>query len=408
MQKRVLIFDSGKEWGGGTNSLIELLKRIDKDAFKFYALFYRNYRKGDESDIKSELENLGINFISLDQKKLPFFAKALKELVRVVLFFSKTLQKPLIFLIDYRCRITRDAKMIARLLQEHRIDLLYMNNQPSSNLEGTIAAGIAGVAVLQHTRIEPRLNPIEVRLSNRWVTKIICVSEAVRGSIVRQGIDSSKCLVVHNGIDAKTALRRSVHDVRSKWGIAETDVLVGTVCSLVKRKRVGDFIEVASMIARRMVITEPAGRPVKFIVVGEGPEEKNLKTEVEKRSLTDKFIFAGFQPDAISFINAMDIFVLTSEKEGLPRVILEAMLMAKPVVASDIAGPSELVINDETGYLLPLGKPEMFADRITGLIGEPGMMAQMGDKGRKRVIEEYSIDKYVEGVTAVLSEVTGN
>ncbi len=219
---------------------------------------------------------------------------------------------------------------------------------------------------------------------------------------------SSKCLVVHNGIDAKTALRRSVHDVRSKWGIAETDVLVGTVCSLVKRKRVGDFIEVASMIARRMVITEPAGRPVKFIVVGEGPEEKNLKTEVEKRSLTDKFIFAGFQPDAISFINAMDIFVLTSEKEGLPRVILEAMLMAKPVVASDIAGPSELVINDETGYLLPLGKPEMFADRITGLIGEPGMMAQMGDKGRKRVIEEYSIDKYVEGVTAVLSEVTGN
>ena len=72
MQKRVLIFDSGKEWGGGTNSLIELLKRIDKDAFKFYALFYRNYRKGDESDIKSELENLGINFISLDQKKLTF------------------------------------------------------------------------------------------------------------------------------------------------------------------------------------------------------------------------------------------------------------------------------------------------------------------------------------------------
>ena len=73
-------------------------------------------------------------------------------------------------------------------------------------------------------------------------------------------------------------------------------------------------------------------------------------TKVNERNLDSRIIFTDFQSDAISYINALDIFVMPSEKEGLPRVILEAMLLGKPVIASDVTGPSELVVDGETGF----------------------------------------------------------
>ena len=111
--KNILILDTGKEWGGGTNSLLELLRRIDKKKYKFTALFYHNYCKPDEicasfnplfnkggkggfsgvSDIKTEIEKLGIDFILFKSTKQPIYAKILKEIGRAVLFFNEKLKK---------------------------------------------------------------------------------------------------------------------------------------------------------------------------------------------------------------------------------------------------------------------------------------------------------------------------
>jgi hypothetical protein len=87
--KHIVVLDTGKEWGGGTNSLLELLKRIDKTKYRFSVLFYYNYKKGDDSDIKREIEKLGINFVLLSQKKQPIIAKLLKEMGRVMFFFQQ-------------------------------------------------------------------------------------------------------------------------------------------------------------------------------------------------------------------------------------------------------------------------------------------------------------------------------
>lgn len=84
--QRILVLDTGKEWGGGTNSLLELLKRIDRGKYHFTALFYNNYKKGNESDIKTEIEKLGIDFILSERKKQPILAKVLKESGRLFLF----------------------------------------------------------------------------------------------------------------------------------------------------------------------------------------------------------------------------------------------------------------------------------------------------------------------------------
>lgn len=402
MAKRILILDTGKEWGGGTNSLLELLKRIDKDKYHFTALFYNNYKKGTDSDIKSELEKLGIGFLLLEQKKQPVIAKILKELVRALFFFNKQAKKYLVFLIDYQLRIKTNAKKILEILKNLRIDLLYLNNQPSSNLEGIIASKKIGISALQHSRIATTLNSFEVKTVNQWLPHMICVSEGVKDEFVKQGIDATKCSVVYNGIDLDTKPQTSSHDIRKKWGVSENDILIGTVGSLIKRKRITDLIDAVYISINK------TKNPVKCIIVGDGPERGNLFKYVQRKKLHDKVIFTGFQSDAISYINAMDIFVLPSEKEGLPRVILETMLMSKPVVASNVTGPSELVVYGETGFLVAVGQSSLLADVLLKLIKSPELRRHMGENARERVIEIFSIEKYVNGVEKVFAEVLGH
>ncbi|GER93556.1 glycosyltransferase family 1 protein [hot springs metagenome] len=397
--KKILILDTGKEWGGGTNSLLELLKRIDKNKYRFIALFYNNYKKGSDSNIKTEIEKLGIDVLLLEQKKQPAIAKILKELFRALFFFNRQLRKYMVFIIDYQFRIKSNAKKIANTLKDLKIDLLYMNNQPSSNLEGIIASKITGIPALQHSRIETRLNPFEVKAANLWLKKMICVSEGVKNTFVRQGIDAKKCVVVYNGIDPETKPSMPPHEVRKKWEVSENDILIGTVGSLIKRKRLKDLIEAISIAANKTDHT------IKCIIIGEGTERENLVDLVKRKNLHDKVIFTGFQVDAVSYINAMDIFVLTSEKEGLPRVILEAMLMGKPVVASNVTGPAELVVDGETGFLVPVMNIDTIVNAILKLIQNPDLRNQLGEKARKRAIEHFSIEKYVTGVEKIFEEV---
>lgn len=157
--------------GRGTVSLIELLKGIDKEKYQFIAVFYYNYKKGNESDIKSELEKLKIPFILLPQKTQSIKIKILKECVRNIFFFNKKIKKLAIFWIDYFYKTKANTEKIVQLIKEFDIDLLYMNNQPITNLEGILASKITGIPAILHCRIEPKLNYFLVKYVNQWVKK---------------------------------------------------------------------------------------------------------------------------------------------------------------------------------------------------------------------------------------------
>ncbi|MDP2682715.1 MAG: glycosyltransferase family 4 protein [Deltaproteobacteria bacterium] len=397
--KRIVILDTGKEWGGGTNSLIELLKRMDKSRYEFSAVFYNNYKMGKDSDIKTEMEKLGCKFILIEQTSQKVYLKILKEVTRIALFFSEGLKKRAIFYLDYLFRILPDSDKIAALIRDGGCDLLYMNNQPSSNLEGILAAKALNLKCIQHSRIDVSLNSFEADAVNNGVSKVICVSKGVMDSLVRSGVSPQKCVVVYNGIDSAMKPIASVLEIRRMYGINDDEILIGTAGSLIKRKRINDLIE--SLVELR----EKSDKPFKCMVVGDGPEQENLQKEVLQRGLKEKVIFTGFQSDAISHINAMDIFALPSEKEGLPRVILEAMLMAKPVVACNVTGSSELVIDGETGFLVSVKGADMLANALLKLEASDDLRRRMGEKGRMRVIERFTIGKYVNGVSNIFEEV---
>jgi glycosyltransferase involved in cell wall biosynthesis len=396
--KRILLLDTGREWGGGTNSLLELLKRIDRGRFDITVLFYEDVRKGDGPSIGTVVGSLGFPFLLKERRGIPGWAKAVKEVARVAVGWSRPLRARAVFAVDFRWRIRPDADVIARILREGRFDLLYLNNQPSTNLEGILAAYDAGVPSLQHSRIETELNASEVNAVNRMLTRMICVSDGVKETFVSQGVHGEKCTVIYNGIDGGSRPAIPPSKIRREWDIPGDHILLGTVGSLVRRKRVDDFLMILAMVSAG------GSRSVSGMVVGDGPEKYRLAAKARRMGVDGICRFTGFQAEALSYINAMDIFVFPTEREGFPRVLLEAMLMGKPVVASRVAGSEQLVLDGETGFLIPVGRTEGFASAVDRLVADPDLRGRMGGNGLRRVLSDYSIEKYVQGVERILRE----
>lgn len=393
MTIRILLLDTGKEWGGGTNSMLELLKRIDRQAFTVTALFYRNYPKGDASNLKAELEKIGIPLEILPPRRQPLLAKLGKELARGLLKPFPSLRQRAVHAIERWWRIAPLSRALAKILRQGGYDLLYMNNQPSSNQEGYLAAEMAGVPVVQHCRIEATLSRAEVDVVNRVAKRLICVSDGVRDTLVAQGVSPDLCRVVHNAIDGRQALPDPVVIP----GLAPGALVVGSVGSLIVRKANDHLLRAAAAIREQVP-------PFHLVLVGEGPEQERLEALAAKLGLAGQVTFAGFQQTPLAWVAAMDVLVLASAKEGLPRVILEAMLLGRPVIASDIVGSRELVENGRSGLLYPYGDEGALGRHLVTLLTDGALRHRWGAAGRARVLQEFSIEHYVAGVQALLAE----
>lgn len=395
MSRRILLLDTGKEWGGGTNSMMELLKRIDRNRYDITPLFFDNYARGSDGDLRGALAEIGYELKLLPRLRQPLWAKLAKEFSRGLLAWSPRLKNRIVFGIEKTWRIMPDARRIAKVLAAENYGALYLNNQPSSNLEGLLAAELAQRPVVQHCRIEADLNREEVMTVNRVVRRVICVSHGVAETLIAQGVDASRCAVVLNGVDGRQALPEGM-PVRTAQGLAPDAIVVGTVGSLVPRKGVMSLLR---------SLHDAGDKSVHGLIVGAGPKRAELESATKSLGLAEHVRFTGFQREPLPFIAAMDIFCLASSREGLPRVILEAMLLGKPVVALDIPGCRELVRHGETGFLIPVGDGAGLTAALVKLIRDAGLRKHMGDKGREVVLREYSIERYVQGVTNIFDEV---
>lgn len=391
---KILLLDTGNEWGGGTNSLFELLKRIDRRRFDVTCLFYRDYPKG-QSSLSQELAAIGIPLRLLPQRKQPWWAKLAKELVRGVFAWHRPLRQRLVKRIEQAWRIAPNAEAIAQQLRAGGFDLLYMNNQPRSNLEGYLAAERSGVPVVQHCRIEPLLDAADAAIVNRVAAKVIGVSNGVVAALQAKGVQPEKCVAVLNGIDPHQPLPDG-QAVRAQLALSEDEVVFGAVGQLVERKGLRYLLQaMATLVAQQL--------PVRLLLVGDGPQRAELERLAASLGIADKVLFAGFQQQPLHYTAAMDICVLVSQSEGLPRVLLEAMLLGKPVVASRVVGSQELVADGETGLLVPYADSTALAEALRKLVADHALRQRMGAAGAQRVKAHYTIANYVAGTEAILA-----
>ena len=393
--KRILLLDTGNEWGGGTNSMFELLKRLDRQRFAVTCCFYKDYRKGKEGRLLSEeLADIGIPLIVLPSLRQPLWAKLAKEIGRGLFAWSPRLKKQIVLGVEVQWRIKPRVIALRQLLGENDYDLLYMNNQPASNLEGYLAGEMAGVPVVQHCRIEPALHASEAAVVNRVARHIICVSQGVADALAAQHIAKSRLRVVYNAIDSRAALPAPV-----ELPAAAGNLVIGTVGQLTTRKGAHHLLQAVATL-------KSEGLLVSCLILGEGPQRAELESTAKRLGITGQVSFLGFQSQPLAWVQVMDICVLCSTKEGLPRVVLEAMLAGKPVIGSDVTGTRELVVNEETGLLYAYGDIPALTAALRRLLGDALLRRAMGEAGRRRVVERFSIDSYVAGVAGVLDEAT--
>ena len=395
-KSKILLLDTGKEWGGGTNSMLELLKRINRDKFDITCCFYSDYSRAEGETIGQVLNGIGIPLIVIPQRPQPVWAKLLKEAGRSLLFFSRSARKALTRHVDIMWRIRPNVSKIETLFTQGGFDTLYMNNQPGSNEEGYLAAAKLQARLIQHCRIEPVLTPPLVKLVNAHATKIIAVSHGVERVLLEHGVRPELCTTVNNAIDIHQPLPdRSA--MRQRLNIDDDTFVFGSIGSLIPRKANHHTLEALAQFSQK----HPQAK-WKMVLVGEGAERRALAEQARALGIESRVIFTGFQNTPFDYLATFDAFILASKSEGLPRVVLEAMLLNIPVIGSQVTGTAELIDHDSTGLLFPWSDVSQLAQHLDNIWADAELRARLAAAAYQNVCHNYAIENYVSGVEAVL------
>ncbi len=229
------------------------------------------------------------------------------------------------------------------------------------------------------------------RLSSRVPTKIICCAEAARVAHRNRGYDGSKMMVIPNGCDLELFhLNQDARAAaRTQMRLGADEIVVGVVGRFDPLKDYPTFVSAASIVADR----HPN---VKFMMVGRRLDAENseLRGLIRESKCADRFLLLGEQSNIHDWFSAMDVFCLSSTKEGFPNVVCEAMAMNLPCVVTD-AGDARLIVGD-SGIVVETCSPERLADGLTAIICKTDEERKgLGELARRRVEAHFSISRAV-------------
>ena len=238
------------------------------------------------------------------------------------------------------------------------------------------------------------LQPNErLSLDRRWCQRIIAVSDSVKEDLVeRTGLPEHLITVIHSGVD-----RAASNELVDVFKRGRTPV-VGTAGPLEAVKGFPFFLGAAARVLSR-------GREVEFVIAGAGPEESNLRRLARELGINDHVTFVPNLLDFDNALAAMDIFVLPSLQQGIGTIMLEAMALGRPVIATKVGGVYRAVRDNETGLLVPPSNSEALAERIVELLDNPAQARAIGQTARETVEREFNVERMVEQTAAVYREV---
>jgi len=296
-----------------------------------------------------------------------------------------------------------------RLIRKGRYHIVHTHSSKAGVL-GRLAAKLAGTPIIVHTLHSLVFHDYQPWAVNRlwWVVKKLCapmtdhfisVSSIISQKAIAAGIGPpEKFTTIYSGMELDWFLDSNVDPaaVRREFGIPEDAPVVGKIARLFSLKGHDQLLDAAPEVVRR----HP---DVRFFLIGDGLLYEHLRRRARKAGILDNFVFAGLIPrERIpEMIAPMDVVVHTSLREGLARVLPQALAMGKPCVSFDIDGAPEVVIPGETGYLVKPGDDRELANAISALLDDPHLRARMGEAGRHRVDPAFRAETMVEQIASV-------
>lgn len=209
-----------------------------------------------------------------------------------------------------------------------------------------------------------------LKYNHKSVKRIICVSDCIK-EITAPSIRNSEVLTtVHSGIDVNKFGHQNTGKLRSEYGIAEDVLLIGNIAALAPHKDYHTFVET-------VVRLNASGINAKYLIIGEGDERSAIEHQLDETGLTDRVVMTGFRKDIPEILPELDVFLITSETEGLGTSILDAMACRVPVVATRAGGIPEVVIHEQTGLLAKVKDADGLAQQVQRILDDETLRNQL-------------------------------
>jgi glycosyltransferase involved in cell wall biosynthesis len=301
---------------------------------------------------------------------------------------------------------------LARLMRQERFDIVHTHCS-KAGIVGRIAAKVAGVPHIVHTlhgwAFHDRMHPIvrrtyaaSERMMKSWTRPLVSVSNQTTEDGLEARIGSREDYrLIRSGIplDRFRPDKARGSAARAQLGISEGDVVIGSVGRLAPQKNPMDFVKLAELLlASHANLT--------FLYVGGGPMRRSVEAATAALRIADRVRLLGVRDDVPDLLRAMDVFVLTSLWEGLPRVVLQALATGVPVLAYDTAGIAEAVVEGKNGHLVPRGAVDEMVGLVERLITDSVARAEMGRAAADDFDSAFSEDGMIRDLETLYDELT--
>lgn len=386
----ILFVHGNNDLYGADAFLLEIVKRLDRARFYPIVVLPTDVRHINRLSVELESNGVEYRFIRMGVMRRRYF-------------------KPFRIL-QYLAELLIGIVSLAFLIRRRNVAAVHSNT--SAVTAGAFAAFLTRTPHLWHVH-EILVEPVRLRRAMHWLVPrmsqvVLCVSNAVRDHIAAdQPSQAHKLLVIYNGIDVdRFAPAARPMRVRDEFGIDGDAPLVGMVGKVCRWK--GQIVFAAA--ARHVLARFPQAR---FLAVG-GVFDKErhymdqFRAEVARLDMSNVFHIVDFRKDVRDVMNSCDVFVLPSTlPDPCPSVVLEAMAAGKPVIATAHGGPVEQVVDGQTGYLVRPGDAEDLAAAICKLLADPVAIRNMGQEGRRRAYQHFTISRFMRDVEGVYGDLCG-
>lgn len=299
----------------------------------------------------------------------------------------------------------------------HRLRDLFCRDRPDivhthsgkAGVVGRLAAAKAGVPLIVHTIHGPSFGPFQGAIRN-WLfrfaerraakvtTHFVTVADAMKRQYLAADIGRPEQYTrIFSGFTLEPFLMAANNpQLRAQFGLRPDDIVVGKIARLVKLKGHADLFKIAPALVQKCP-------QIRFLLVGDGQWRERFGKQARALGLEQHFIFAGLvPPEAVArLVGIMDLVVHLSSREGLARALPQALAAARPVVAYDCDGASEVCLENETGLLVKPGDLAGLQDRVLRLAGDSELRARLGQRGRQFVRERFAVRHMVDELYAL-------